>query len=208
MHSPYKGVDPKHWRDVTAQLIKEHPLDYKELVEVVLLSWKSIFASKMGTKGFRIGKEIFPKPQIMGFLLHELIPLELSARYPTEWRGERDASDKDIVYIPNNYYSIEIKTSSNPIHIYGNRSYAQKSSKGKKAKTGYYLAVNFEKFSKTNTHPKIRLIRFGWLDSEDWIGQKAATGQQSRLAPIVENNKLIVIYESKLLNWSRIFGKK
>jgi hypothetical protein len=130
----------------------------------------------------------------MGFLLHELISLELAARYPDEWRGEVNASDKDIVYIPDDSFSIEVKTSSNPNHIYGNRSYAQATTKRKKAKSGYYLAVNFEKFSSSKHDPKIRLIRFGWLDSDDWIGQKAATGRQSRLPPEVENNKLLELY--------------
>ena len=194
MASPYNGFIPDRWADVTRKLIDDHPLDPAEITEVVLLAWDSIFSSKMGTKGFRIGKEIFPKPQIMGFFLHELIPLDLSARYPEEWRGDKDASDKDIVYIPNNNYSIEVKTSSNPSHIYGNRSYAQASTKGKKAKSGYYLAVNFEKFSDTNHCPNILLVRFGWLDSDDWIGQKASTGQQSRLSPEVENYKLLKLY--------------
>ena len=195
MNSPYDGLEVSQWLDVTRRLINNHPLDSEEIVEIVLESWKSIFASRLGTKGFYIGKDIFPKPQIMGFLLHELIPLELSAKYPDRWRGDRDASDKDIVYIPDFSYSIELKTSSNPKHIYGNRSYAQASSKGKKAKSGYYLAVNFEKFSSNNSQASIRLIRFGWLDSTDWIGQKASTGQQSRLPKEVENYKLLELYK-------------
>lgn len=194
MPSPYKSLPPNKWQKVTEKLIKSHPLDPAEIVEVVISSWDSIFDSKMGTKGFHIGKEIFPKPQIMGFFLHELIPLELSSRYPEEWRGEKDSSDKDIVYIPDEQYSIEVKTSSNPNHIYGNRSYAQATTKGKKAKSGFYLAINFEKFSKTNVRPHIHLVRFGWLDSEDWIGQKAATGQQSRLSTDVESYKLLELY--------------
>ncbi|OIP93214.1 MAG: restriction endonuclease [Syntrophaceae bacterium CG2_30_49_12] len=195
MPSPYRGLKPNRWLEITKKLLDNHPLAQDEIVDVVLSVWKSIFDSKMGTKGFRIGKDIFPKPQIMGFFLHELIPLELAARYPNKWRGEKNTSDKDIVYIPDDRYSIEVKTSSDPNHIYGNRSYAQATpSKGKKAKSGYYLAVNFEKFSKTIKYPHIRLIRFGWLDSEDWMGQKAPTGQQSRLPTEVENNKLLELY--------------
>ena len=195
MSSPYKEKKPSDWLAITNQLVVDkHPLDPNEIAEVVLSTWESIFASKLGVKGFYIGKDIFPKPQIMGFFMHEFIPLELAARYPKEWRGEESASDKDIVYIPDDDYSIEVKTSSNPNHIYGNRSYAQAITRGKKAKSGYYLAVNFEKFSESNAHPDIRLVRFGWLDSDDWIGQKAATGQQSRLSPEVENYKLLELY--------------
>lgn len=148
MASPYEGVPSTLWPRVTRKLVKAHPLSKSELVEVVLASWDSILATDLGAKGFRIGRDIFPKPQIIGFFLHELIPLELSARYPKTWRGDKIASEKDIVYIPNDYYSIEIKTSSDPSHIFGNRSYAQTSTKGKKAKMATTWRLTSIKFSK------------------------------------------------------------
>jgi len=196
MVSPYKDLPPEKWLNVTRRLVKEHPLKDSEIVEVVLAAWDSIFASRIGTRAFHIGQDIFPKPQIMGFFLHELIPLELAARHPKSWRGERSSGEKDIVYIPDDKYSIEVKTSSNPNHIFGNRSYAQKATTNKKAKSGYYLAVNFEKFSGSSKRPNILLIRFGWLDSTDWIGQKAATGQQSRLSSQVETYKLLELFRN------------
>lgn len=75
-----------------------------------------------------------------------------------------------------------MKTSSSKRSIYGNRSYAQKSttnSRLKKNKSGYYLAINFEKFNRNSPaseRPKITLVRFGWLDQDDWQDQVAATG--------------------------------
>ena len=153
MLSPYDGIPLGRWSEVTRELIEKHPLSPSEIVDIVLTCWDSIFASGIGPKGFRIGAQIFPKPQIMGFLLHELIPLELAARYTKVWRNGTSSEDKDIVYIPDDTYSIELKTSSNPRHIYGNRSYAQSTSRGKKAMSGYYLAVNFEKFSSSKTRP-------------------------------------------------------
>jgi len=195
--SPYRNIAPAGWLKTTRKLVRAHPLDPDEIVDVVLASWQSVFASRFGTARFRIGTHIFPKPQIMGFLLHELISLELQARHPGEWRGEETSDEKDLVCLADNSFSIEVKTSSNPNHIYGNRSYAQKTSRGKKAKTGYYLAVNFEKFAKASkAQPRIRLVRFGWLDSSDWIGQAAPTGQQSRLPPQVENGKLLELYRA------------
>lgn len=130
----------------------------------------------------------------MGALLHELIPLEVAARYPTEWRGEISADDKDIVYIPDDGFSIELKTSSHRDQIFGNRSYAQEAQNDKKSKSGYYLAVNFEKFSRKGPEPQVLLIRFGWLDHTDWIGQRAATGQQSRLTSGVYASKFKALY--------------
>src|SRR5437667_261612 len=77
--------------------------------------------------------------------------------------------------------------------IFANRSYAQAPSDSKKSKSGYYLAVNFEQFSESVSQPKIRMVRFGWLDHSDWIGQRAETGQQARLNPATESLKLLRI---------------
>ena len=193
--SPYKGLPPGKWVKKTEQLVAAHPLDTKEIVDVVLMSWDAIFQSKIGPHGFLIGKHLFPKPQIMGFLLHELVPLELSVRYPKLWRGDENSDEKDLVYIPKPHFSLEIKTSSHKTQIFGNRSFAQRPTDSKKSKAGYYLAVNFEGFSKNRTNPHVRRIRFGWLDHGDWIGQKAPTGQQARLRPECESKKLLVLYE-------------
>lgn len=127
--------------------------------------------------------------------MHELIPLELATRFPGVWRGEENAADKDVVYVPDSLFSMEIKTSSHPTQIFGNRSYAQRGGTGKKSKSGYYLAVIFDKIMRTTASAKLRRIRFGWLDHEDWLGQTAATGQQARLSPEVERGKLRLLFE-------------
>jgi hypothetical protein len=198
MASPYDAVVPADWLRVTQELVSAHPLSDEEIVEVVLESWNAIFESSIGPKGFKIGTHIIPKPQIMGFLLHELIPLGFAARHPTLWRIERSAEDKDLVYIPDQAQSVEIKTSSHASQIFGNRSYAQKT-KGtsKKDKSGYYLAINFGKFVSLGKRPGIRKIRFGWLDHSDWVGQTSSTGQQARLLPATEQSKLITLYPRK-----------
>jgi len=194
MISPYKNKKPEKWSEITKKLIGKHPLKSIEITKIVLDCWKDIFCSKIGIKPYFIGQDIFPKPQIMSFLLHELVPLSFENKYPRKWRKERTSGDKDLIYIPNDYFSIEIKASSNPRSIFGNRSYAQESNTSRKSKSGYYLAINFQKFSNKKIKPSISRIRFGWLDHEDWIGQKAATGQQARLNPYVLKNKLIEVY--------------
>ncbi|MGA3213557.1 MAG: ScaI family restriction endonuclease [Terriglobales bacterium] len=191
--SPYAGLPQSEWRRKTAELIERHPLKPDVIVAVVLQSWQDIFLSKIGQ--FSIGKDLFPKPQIMGFFLHELIPLEFEARFPGAWRGDKTGADKDLVYIPDQKYSVEIKTSSHASQIFGNRSYAQDpEGSGKKSKAGYYLAVNFMKFVSAGERPGITRIRFGWLDHSDWMGQRAATGQQAHLDSAVEGSKLILLY--------------
>lgn len=196
--SPYVGIKKAQWLETTKKLAAKHPLKAQEIVEIVTGAWSSIFRSRVGSKGFRIGRDIFPKPQIMAFFLHELIPLEFAARYPALWRPERTASDKDLVYIPDALFSVEIKASSHRTQIFGNRSYAQeRRTSSKKDKAGFYLAVNFDKFAAPIVRPSIRKIRFGWLDHADWVGQNAATGQQARLAPEVEALKLLTLFESE-----------
>ncbi len=194
MPSPYESVTPAKWAKKTQELIDAHPLDSDDIIDIVLTCWTAIFESRLGGK-FRIGHDIHPKPQIMGFLLHELIPLELQSRYPGQWRPEKTKLDKDLVYIPDPSLSVELKTSSHAAQIFGNRSYAQEQVGEGKPKNGYYLTVNFEKFSAVGL-PKVTQIRFGWLDHTDWIGQAAATGQQARLRPESDRAKLLKLYNS------------
>jgi len=196
--SPYAGLPPEKWAARTLELIKRYPLKREEITEVVLQAWKDIFDSRLGPKGFQIGKDIFPQPQIMAFLLHELIPLEFATRHPQEWRRDLSGADKDVVYIPDDRFSLEIKTSSSANGIFGNRSYAQPTQTDKKSKSGYYLAVNFAGFDEQDTAlPSIRLIRLGWLDHSDWVGQKAASGQQSHPTPAAKKHKLLRLYTSE-----------
>lgn len=174
------------------KLINVHPLK-NEIVEVVLSSWNQIFESKIGD--YKIGIDIFPSPQILSFFLHELVAHNLSIKNK-DYRVGAPKNEKDIHCISDPKLGIEIKGSSNPTQIFANRSYAQPSSdKEQKAKDGYYLAINFEKITKNNPKPKIKLIRFGYLIHSDWIAQIAATGQQARLSPKTYKQKFEVLYQ-------------
>lgn len=195
MESPYENINSSEWQKITEKLLNNFPLSKDYLVSLVLKSWDAILRTKIADK-WSIAHDVQPKPQIMGFFLHEIIGQYIQADYPKSWRKEQTAADKDVVCITNPDFSLEIKTSSDKNKIFGNRSYAQEVKQGgKKSKSGYYLAINFEKFEKTEKLPQIRLIRFGWLDHTDWIGQSAASGQQARLPKEVENGKLVVIYK-------------
>ena len=162
MSDPYEKIMIDEWQNTTIKLVNDFPISMNHLKKTVQECWDSIFNS-IFNGGYTIGKDIFPQPQIMGFFLHVLICLEITKLDPDVWRCEEKQSDKDIVNISNPKFSLEIKTSSHKTQIFGNRSYAQKSV-SKKSKDGYYLIVNFEKFTE-NKIPKIRMIRFGWLKS-------------------------------------------
>jgi hypothetical protein len=189
--SPYAGLEITQWEAKTRELIQNHPLDTNELYHIVIQVWDDIFTSSIGSRAFKIGENLFPQPQIMGFFLHELIALELGSRFPGLWRRNATSAEKDVVCVTDGSFSIEIKTSSSARSIYGNRSYAQTGQSSRKTKSGYYLAINFEKFTPKRDKPTITRVRFGWLDHEDWQGQNTATGQQARLSPQVERYKLL-----------------
>ena len=192
--SPYFGVNVEDWSTTTRDLLREHPLKVSEVVDAVLLAWNGIFISRIGHQKLRIGLELCPVPQIMGFLLHELIPFEFQAMHPQKWATGIRSGEKDLVCVGNPRFSIEIKTSSSPQSIFGNRSYGQQNvSDEKKSKDGFYIAVNFQKWDiKT---PCINLIRWGWLDHSDWSAQNASTGQQANLPAVVENNQLLTLFK-------------
>jgi len=197
--NPYEGVPAAGWRAITEKLIRRHPLSEEEIVDSVLVAWTDLHLSVLGRK-LRIGKDIFPNPQIIGFLLHELIPVELASRHPGQWRREQEKSEKDLVYIPDPKFSVEIKTSSRPTSIFGNRSYAQRSASGKlssKARAGYFLTANFRVAKMAKEEGRITRIRFGWLDPTDWVGQTSQTGQQSRLTTAADRYKLVQLYPER-----------
>ena len=192
--SPYQGKQVDKWSKITNQLIAKHPIKPDEIVETVLKSWDDIFNSKIGS--FYPRKEIEPVPQIMSYLLHELVAHYLSLKHPGVYKIGTEKYEKDIHCIADSSLSIEIKGSSHPTQIFANRSYAQpQSGNGQKDKNGYYIAINFEQFKDVKPKlPKILLIRFGYLEHTDWIAQYSATGQQARLGSDVYRHKLKQIY--------------
>lgn len=179
----------------TLEKMDAHPLSKETMVEIVFKAWNDIESLQLGTESYEIGKDLFPKPQLIGMLLHELISLEIGKLLPDQWKGDDKKEDKDLVYIPDNDYSIEIKTSSTQSGVFGNRSYVL-SEKGKKLKSSYYLIVNFKNFSPSQKG-YVRSIRFGYLDREDWIAQTAESGQQCRLSKDARENKLTTIYRAE-----------
>ncbi|WP_369049541.1 ScaI family restriction endonuclease [Tenacibaculum sp. UWU-22] len=208
MASPYNNQEEENWKKITEKLIEEHPLSKKQIVDAVLTSWKQIFQSKIGP--LSIGKQIFPTPQIMSNIIHELIPYNLAENVGSDYRVGITKTEKDIVYEPNATYSVEVKASSSKNDIYANRSYAQPSlDSDTKDKNGFYIGVNFEKFQILEDgeyrkvefdnegniiYPKITQIKFGYLEHTDWIPQASAKGQQARLTKESKKFKLITLH--------------
>ena len=185
--SPYENIDVQNWRQITEKLVETHPL-LPMIVDLCLKSWQSILHGKINTYLNMKISEMSISPQATGALLHDVIPAYIAKNVPGFRKGE--GKEKDIVCENDDYFSVELKTSSQK-SIYGNRSYA-KSETGK-SKAGYYLTINFEKIASEN--PRILRIQFGWLDHSDWVGQQSETGQQASLTKEARDNKLLTLYE-------------
>ena len=184
--SPYENVPVQQWHKITEELVEKHPLS-PVIVDLCLKSWQSILNGKINTYlNMKIG-EMSISPQTTGALLHDVIPAYIAKNVPGFRKGI--GKEKDIVCESDDRFSLELKTSSQK-SIFGNRSYA-KSETGK-SKSGYCLAINFEKISCEN--PQILRIQFGWLDHSDWVGQRSETGQQAALTKEAKENKLITLY--------------
>jgi ScaI restriction endonuclease len=186
--TPYAGRPENEWLAVTQALLALHPLTSAAVVAAVQAAWTSIFRSKVGD--LTIGADIRPTPQVLGNFLHELIPVELAKIAPGWRRGT--GAEKDAEYDPDQYFSAEIKTSSHPRDIFGNRSYAQPAAPGTRSKSGYYVAANFQSWALAGDNlPEITRIRMGWLDHTDWVPQASPTGQQAHLTAGANAWKLI-----------------
>lgn len=175
---------------------EETELTVNEIVNIVLNCWNDIFTISNKNGSFIIGDTVFPKPQIMGFILETLISQKIENLYPNKWTVDPTGYSKDLTYKLDDSFSLEIKTSSSKGRIYGNRSYTKQGTTSKKSKNSFYLAVNFEKFNTDNLKekPKLTKIRLGYLEQSDWIGQNAQTGQNASLSAIDERSKLLELW--------------
>lgn len=178
--SPYINHPESEWLEITKKLVEEFPLSSEVLVAIVETAWDDLYNSSIGNSGLKIGQDIFLPAQATGVILEKLIAVHLAKHYP-EWRGGQTKQEKDIVNIINDRYSFEIKTSSSKNDFYGNRSTGNISDNRTKYRTGYYLVINYKLPQEDDLIYQLRKIRFGWIDDEDWVGQKKASGQQASI---------------------------
>ncbi|TAE19647.1 MAG: ScaI family restriction endonuclease [Bacteroidetes bacterium] len=199
MQSPYKDQPKENWLAITQKLLAQNPLEQDTFVKIVLEAWDCIFSSDIC--GLRIGKDILPNPQMLGYFIETLTAHRLAKAFPTVWKHGIAKNEKDIVCLTDDKFSFEMKASSSDGKIYANRSYAQEQSENaEKDKNGYYVAINFEKFDEHNLQerPEITLIRLAYLEHTDWKAQKASTGQQASLPAEVYKHKFVTIYAKPL----------
>ncbi|MGA3706673.1 ScaI family restriction endonuclease [Ralstonia nicotianae] len=190
MASPYAGKPITEWADITRALIAAHPLQPDVILDAAQTSWARLWGTTVGdaTLGFPFA-EADPPATVVGYFFEKLFAKELAARFPKIWRGGK-GSEKDLHCLTDLAKSVEMKASGQlGYRVYGNRSYGQQvenTDAAKKDKSGYYITINF--------HGQIlTLLRFGWIDAEDWQAQKSATGQMAGLGDDVYKYKLLPI---------------
>ncbi|MEJ0010248.1 MAG: ScaI family restriction endonuclease [Alphaproteobacteria bacterium] len=194
--SPYKNHPEEKWLEITKQLIAEFPLSKEDIVKVVSDSWNDLYTSTIGSSGLVIGKNIFLPAQATGVILERIIGSALQRLDSKIWVGGKEKIHKDIVNLKNDRFSFEIKTSSSANGVYGNRSTGYRSDNSKKIRSGYYLVINYQLPTETLPEKKIRKIRFGWIDDDDWVGQKESSGQQASISSHLAKLKLISLLDN------------
>jgi hypothetical protein len=160
MASPYKELPVEEWAAKTKELVERHPLNLKTIREVAIATWGTLWLTKIGDGETAIPiAELNVPAMVVGYFFEKLFAMELQLRFPDMWRGGQSKEEKDIVFLPDSFFSVEMKTSGQlGTKIYGNRSYGQKPQDEslviKTEKSGYYLTVNFHARALT-------LLRFG-----------------------------------------------
>lgn len=184
--SPYKDKDKSEWLEITNQLVEEYPLSKEEILDISIICWNKLWTTKVA--GIIDLNDVELPATVVGYFFQKLFAHELQSRFNGEWSGEQEKAHKDLVYISNEKYSTEMKSSGQlGYKVFGNRSYCQKSDIPSKAKAGYYITINF--FDKT-----LNLVSIGWIDKEDWKCQKAESGQAATLSKDTYTYKLIPLY--------------
>jgi hypothetical protein len=197
MASPYAGKPVTQWADITRVLVQAHPLTPTTIHDAAQVAWTRLWSTTVGDAvlGFPLA-EADPPATVVGYFFEKLFAKELAARFPAFWRGGR-GSEKDLHCLSNDTLSVEMKASGQlGYKVYGNRSYGQlveNTAAAKKDKSGYYITINF--YEQTLT-----LLRFGWIDADDWQAQKSDTGQMAGLGDDVYKYKLLPISGSYILN--------
>jgi ScaI-like restriction endonuclease len=110
MASPYTGIPIEQWEARTSELIKQHPLDLETIREVALASWGTLWLTKIGEGETAIPiAELDVPAMVVGYFFEKLFARELQRYFPDDWRGGRSKDEKDLVFLPDSFFSTEMK---------------------------------------------------------------------------------------------------
>lgn len=187
--SPYKeDNNVMARREISKDLIARHALfrDSHRCADAVHRAWNTVWKTMVG--GTVPLYQVSVSSQTIGQFFETLLETELAGF----WRPMRK-SEKDFAHHADPFHNFELKMSSSSNRIFGNASYAKIGEGAEKDRSGFYLAINFEKPT-IGTVPKIHMIRAGWIDASDWIPQKSDTGQSASLRQEVYDAQLCILW--------------
>ena len=128
MPSPYVDLPVGQWRAKTQELVANHPLSLEDIRAACLRSWDFVWETTIGTGETAISlREIEVPSTVTGYFFERILARELEVRHPGRWRGGQEKAEKDLVYVSDPHFSIEVKTSGQlNTRVYGNRSYGMR----------------------------------------------------------------------------------
>lgn len=184
MASPYDNLPMADWPQRTRELCAAHPLFSEPLVRASLDAWCALADTRIGGEFLHLPQGVGALPSsVCGQLFERLVALALRSA-PGAWESG-GSGEKDVACRSEAALSFEIKTSGQSTgRLYGNRSYAL--GRGAKCRSGYLLGAHF-------WGEALYLLRFGWVDAEDWVGQKSSSGQMAWLRPEAYASKLLCL---------------
>lgn len=202
MNSPYENLkkinldmeDLYEYENTRERLLKEYPLSSDKIIkycEQTLEIIKNIEINIIDDKIKLSDLELHGSAY--GGLIDRILS-NLIVKNELYWEKPTKKNQKDIVYKKNINYSVEIKSCGQKnTKVFGNASSnLYKKNKEEKSMDGYYITINYYKGD-------LYLIRFGWLDKEDWKSQDKG-GQQARITDFAYQNKLKILYDDYILN--------
>ena len=122
--SPYSGKPEPKWLAITKRLVDNHPLRVEDIRDAAAMPWKTLWGTTVGESenGVRLSELDVPATVVGYFFARSRLANELGLRFPGQWRKAQSSAEKDLVYLPDQRYSIELKTSGQRGNkIYGNR---------------------------------------------------------------------------------------
>ena len=163
----------------------QHAVSHPKFLRVIQGSWRTLWTSRIGPLALR---DLAIDAQVVGKFFQELMLLELRAEDPGRWRaGSPREKDFECVDDPSQSFELKMCGQVGGREVFGNRCSAQgyASSSGKD-RSGWLLTINY-------THTTLNVIRFGYISGDDWIGQRAASGNSARLRKDAYARKLRVV---------------
>ena len=194
--SPYRFHRKTQWLEITKTLIQGFPIPTDALIDMSHYAFEDVFRTRVGSSNVPLASVDLSggtRGGIIGGFFEYLFINKLieDTTGPPQWRFGSQNNEPDMVYIPDPFYSLELKTSSQRNSIWGSSSKVHKTARLTKDGSGFYLVVNYEFKAK----PELTLLRFGWLDDTDWQGSKSAASASSKVIREHANLKLLTIYE-------------